>query len=1030
MANRYTIASGLASAPSTWDGGVSVPVTGDRVLICAGHTVTLDSVVEWGDDTTSTITINAVSTTESITVRGTLTHLASVNTGITCRGSFRIYAGGRHDIGTVAAPIQLGVTATILINYSTVMADYKYGYAALAGGVYSYVGFYRKRYTIVPLAISPGATSVVVEDATGWQVGDLLHFPPTFSSSGPTQIIAIAAGYVSGSLTIPLATPVTYARTAGYPIANETCNVIIRSYSSSLFGNWVSQSTLAGNVANTREIRNTKFYDLKGAASYKAGPEFYSDDNYGSTRYANPYTALDSNVFIGPNGRTILQTASTGANITFTSPIVFTNSAFLCNGTTTGNQAYVSLNSMYAVDGALFSGTIVSAGSYESYVKNAYVVNGAVSVGLNSSTTGIFTNIRYGGLAYCSIWFSSGVVARSDFIDCDFGVAIPNSNAVGFQLQMNPMLLQMTLTDCKFAGFSMFGTGGRNNLADTSFINIVNKNKDVTQQERYFYAYTRYRENSIKNRSTSSVKISPFNLTRTAVDSISITCGNGKSIRIVGYIRRDTATTVASVTISGLGITPVVYTASAAIDTWEKYDLTATNDVVGYDGNLTLTYTVSNPSVTTSNTYFDGVPDAPFVTKCRHFGFMFDEASPTRTVNPVISITEAIAAAYTGVTITSSQITVATGTANTWAKVYAYSQAYYCLNLSSDVLLTTTDGNNFALPTTTKLSWPAMSNDGTLVGGWLLLTAGSHAYSLSGTKVDCTTAGTYAFAGTKFSGTTEFVNSSGGAVTVTLPAGTAYTNTGPNITITVAVDQAEALISSIVPGSRLQIYNVTTATEMVNIINATSSYSLSYPTGTGYSAGDIVRVRLTYCYGLDAMLPYQAITQATSAGWTVLAAQTADEIYIANNIDGSAVTEYTADYLNVQIDVSDPDAVTTLQRGYAWYCAQMLGDLGIAQYYGAMIAEDAFNYLLNTDVLDIKIQNTNLTTGVTLTGGALRRKDGSSPIAPGGSIYMYYGRTYGLETGVSGLTVEESTKLMSMDVNKLLTTAKFIALKD
>lgn len=68
MANRYSIASGLASSPATWDGGASVPVSGDRVLICSGHTVTLDGTFEWGDDSTSTITINSVSTTASTPV--------------------------------------------------------------------------------------------------------------------------------------------------------------------------------------------------------------------------------------------------------------------------------------------------------------------------------------------------------------------------------------------------------------------------------------------------------------------------------------------------------------------------------------------------------------------------------------------------------------------------------------------------------------------------------------------------------------------------------------------------------------------------------------------------------------------------------------------------------------------------------------------------------------------------------------------------------------------------------------------------
>jgi hypothetical protein len=211
----------------------------------------------------------------------------------------------------------------------------------------------------------------------------------------------------------------------------------------------------------------------------------------------------------------------------------------------------------------------------------------------------------------------------------------------------------------------------------------------------------------------------------------------------------------------------------------------------------------------------------------------------------------------------------------------------------------------------------------------------------------------------------------------------------------------------------LQIYNVTTATEMVNTINATTSYALSYPTGTGYTAGDVVRVRLTYCAGLTAKKPEQYFTVASAAGWSVLANQVNDDVYITNGIDGSTVTEYSSDYVNVQIDVSDVDGYTTIQRGYAWYCDQMTGNDGIRYFYGAFVAEDSLNYLLDTDVANIKLQNAGVTP-VTVAGGALRRKDGSSPIADGGSVYMYYGRAYSVETGVSGLTPTESSKLLSI----------------
>ena len=135
MANRYSIGSGLASDVSKWDGGASVPVSGDRVLITVGTTIELDGAYEWGDDGTTTITINGVSTTRSITVVGKLSHSRSVNSSLTCRGGFQINSGGEHDIGTVASPIPQGVNATIYVNKSNSSpAIGKYMYECLTGG--------------------------------------------------------------------------------------------------------------------------------------------------------------------------------------------------------------------------------------------------------------------------------------------------------------------------------------------------------------------------------------------------------------------------------------------------------------------------------------------------------------------------------------------------------------------------------------------------------------------------------------------------------------------------------------------------------------------------------------------------------------------------------------------------------------------------------------------------------------------------------------------------------------------------------
>lgn len=225
---------------------------------------------------------------------------------------------------------------------------------------------------------------------------------------------------------------------------------------------------------------------------------------------------------------------------------------------------------------------------------------------------------------------------------------------------------------------------------------------------------------------------------------------------------------------------------------------------------------------------------------------------------------------------------------------------------------------------------------------------------------------------------------------------------------------ATAQVSGIAAGSRMQIYNVTTATEMFNDILAGTSYSTNYNNGTGYSAGDVVRIRLAWLSGASAKLPASYTTIAAASGWSVLATQEDAEVYNTNAIDGDTVTEFIADYPNVQIDISDPDGATTPQRGYAWYLSGQMTADGLRYYHGAMTAEDIGNYRINVDVADMHIQNVN-TDPVLVTGPRLYRSDGSPvTVAGAGPIQMEYGRVYTVETGVSGLTSQESDKLMAL----------------
>ena len=103
---------------------------------------------------------------------------------------------------------------------------------------------------------------------------------------------------------------------------------------------------------------------------------------------------------------------------------------------------------------------------------------------------------------------------------------------------------------------------------------------------------------------------------------------------------------------------------------------------------------------------------------------------------------------------------------------------------------------------------------------------------------------------------------------------------------------------------------------------------------------------------------------------------------------------------------------------YAWWVSNEFTADGIRQFFGGIDADDAANFKIVTSRASIKIDNTS-STGVTFTGDIrLYRDDGATPLVAsttgGGSITLYAGKVYTVETGVSGLTPAESAKLMSI----------------
>lgn len=223
-----------------------------------------------------------------------------------------------------------------------------------------------------------------------------------------------------------------------------------------------------------------------------------------------------------------------------------------------------------------------------------------------------------------------------------------------------------------------------------------------------------------------------------------------------------------------------------------------------------------------------------------------------------------------------------------------------------------------------------------------------------------------------------------------------YTDaTGTRVRVT-----APALIS----GSRVQLYNVTTQSELFN--GVLSGAGLDF--GVTFTAAHTIRLRAAHA----TKLPLEVAGVLSQTGLTFLDTQLDDTVYINAGIDGATVTEFSADGPNIQVDINDPDGLTSVQRLYAWMQHYQTTAAGVAStFFGTMSATDDVNFVVDQSRVDLKLDNVSAVP-LRVIGGHLTRKDGSSVIAATSfSIQMEPGKAYAVQTGASGLTPEESAKL-------------------
>ena len=300
--------------------------------------------------------------------------------------------------------------------------------------------------------------------------------------------------------------------------------------------------------------------------------------------------------------------------------------------------------------------------------------------------------------------------------------------------------------------------------------------------------------------------------------------------------------------------------------------------------------------------------------------------------------------------------------------------------------------------------------------------------SFTSISIDFATAGTYNLQNSTFSGTLTVSNSSGGAVTVKVLPGTTVVNNGPNITVD---DTETGLVTApnIIDGSRYQVYNVTQTNEISNgLVSGGSGLSLSVILGAGQDAlsGDTIRLRVTYQSGTSAKNELESTALITSAGVTFLDSQTDNEVYNSYGIDGSTITQFSADYVADEVDITVASNFSG-KNFYSWWVYNETTAQGIDEFFGILTALDEANLRINSSLLNVFIDN-NTSTNIWQTDNIrIFREDGNYPVknpattGGGGIDIVWRNQIFIAETGVSGLTPSESSALLAIPTNPLLT---------
>jgi hypothetical protein len=234
------------------------------------------------------------------------------------------------------------------------------------------------------------------------------------------------------------------------------------------------------------------------------------------------------------------------------------------------------------------------------------------------------------------------------------------------------------------------------------------------------------------------------------------------------------------------------------------------------------------------------------------------------------------------------------------------------------------------------------------------------------------------------------------------------------------VQNVDITAVNLADNTRVQVYNVTKASELDNsVVSGGSGYSLTVNLGgASVDINDSIRLRATYTSGVTAFLPIESTSLLSSIGIAFSDTQEIDTVYDSYGIDGSTITKFTADYVDDEIDLVVASNFTG-QEMYSWWAYNLTTSQGISDFYGGLVAIDEANLRINSNIVNVFFDNDTTSNVYQTDNRRIFRVDEVYPVKDpttgGGGIDIVWKNTIlVVQTGVSGLTASESSKLLSL----------------